>query len=177
MEKTTMPIKIIRTAETILITAGAILLFALMVFGAGDVIGRYFFNRPIHGTLEISKLFVMGMVVFYWAYTQKHKGHVSITFVIDRFPPKLRQVTDMLIGLASLFIFTLFTWQSYKVAIVNWEAKAVTELGFPIFIMHLIVCLSALVMCIELIIQLVTLVLRKTPGLPIQNTQASELIK
>jgi TRAP-type transport system small permease protein len=162
--------KSIRFIEVILITLGSCLLFALMVMGAADVIGRYFFNRPIHGTLEFGKILVMGMVILFWAYTQRNKGHVAITFLIDRFPTKIRRVWDFVIGLISLFLFSLITWQSFKVAMVNREAETVTELGFPVAVLDFAVSLCALVMCLELCLQLVSLVVNYSDQTAAQGT-------
>lgn len=49
-------------ASGLLGTLAAILMFALMVLTCIDVLGRYFFNRPVYGGLELTEILMAGTI-------------------------------------------------------------------------------------------------------------------
>ena len=55
--------KSLKNTENVLSNIGMVMFVFLMLIGASDVIGRYIFNRPITGTLEISQILMAGMVL------------------------------------------------------------------------------------------------------------------
>ncbi len=151
-------IKNIRKIEDIFHTVGLVLLFALMVLGTADVAARYFFNSPIKGTVETSRMMLMGIVVFGWAYTQANKAHVSVDFLVNHFPKHAQAITDFITSILALCLFVLICWQSIAVGIVNMQdMRLVQIIHIPVGIMDFIVSFGAALICIELIIQIVEL--------------------
>ena len=73
--------------ENVLSLIGVCMFLIMMFVGAGDVIGRYVFNRPISGALEISQIAMLGVILFFLAYTQAKKGHITVEVVFNRYPP------------------------------------------------------------------------------------------
>src|SRR4030066_331803 len=67
---------------------GVGMLFVLMMLGAADVVGRYLFNSPIQGTMEVSELLLAGIVFFGWAYTQAARGHITVDLFFSRIPSR-----------------------------------------------------------------------------------------
>lgn len=65
-----------------------------------DVMGRYVFNHPIPGTLEISEEILMILLVFFSvSYCQKEGGHVRVELFRSYIPEKVLHVVDRLISL------------------------------------------------------------------------------
>ena len=88
----------------------------IMLLVVSNVLSRYFLNDPVAGTVE----YVRGMMVFLvflpWALVQANKGHIQVTFLLDRLSPRRRAVLE-LITLASMLLFvSLITWQSWEFA-------------------------------------------------------------
>ena len=51
-----------------------------------NVIGRYLFNRPFMGTVEIVQLLLVITVFFSVAHTEVRKAHISFNEAVRRFP-------------------------------------------------------------------------------------------
>lgn len=135
-----------------------LMLFALLILGTSDVLGRYFFNRPITGTREISSILVVGIVVFGWAYVQSKKGHVKIDFVVSRFPSRAQVITELVVSFISLAVFGTIVWQSAVIAMRHWEmGYLVSVIQIPIAPFQLLVTLGALTLCLEYIYEIISL--------------------
>jgi TRAP-type C4-dicarboxylate transport system permease small subunit len=66
-------------------------LFGMMMLGTADVAGRYLFNKPIIGALEIFEMLLPLLILFSMADTQSIDGHLTAG-VIDffHFKPETR---------------------------------------------------------------------------------------
>lgn len=145
----------IRKTEDILVIIGMGMFFVLMLIGAFDVIGRYVFNRPITGTLELSKILIVGLVMFGLAHTQAKGAHVRVELVVARLRPRVQAIIGFLMLFLSLALFSLITWQATVVVIESWQSgKSIFVLGIPTAGVQLVVPLGAFFLCLELIIQM-----------------------
>jgi TRAP-type C4-dicarboxylate transport system permease small subunit len=145
----------IRPVSNVLRVVGMGMLSVLMFLGAADVIGRYLFNKPILGTLEVSEILLAGIVFFGWAYTLSVEGHVRVDFFYLRFPVRAQRIVGFFTSFFSLVLFSLITWRAAKTAIFYWQGnKLVPILKIPVFPFQLFVSLGALALCLELIIEM-----------------------
>lgn len=85
---------------------GLVFLSLMMCLTAVDVIGRYIFNRPITGALELTEFMMAVVVAFGLSYTQVKKGHVNVDVVTSKLPKKVQEVINSITCL--LFLFLLF---------------------------------------------------------------------
>ena len=83
----------------------------MMLLTAADVGGRYFFNRPIIGAWELVGLLLVCAGTFGFAYCQIHKRHIRVTFLFDRFPPRVQAVFNSLAYLIALGVSSVICWQ------------------------------------------------------------------
>ena len=155
----------IRKTENILISIGMVMLFMLMVLGASDVIGRYVFNRPILGTLEVGQILMAGVVLLGWAYTQAKRGHIRVELVTTHYPPRIRAILDFVSSLLALALFSLIAWQSVLTAILRWQRQELVHIiDIPLAPFMFFVSLGAFFLCLELIIQMIHLLPQMTRG-------------
>jgi TRAP-type C4-dicarboxylate transport system permease small subunit len=94
----------------------AIVLAAMMLLTVADVIGRYFFSRPIKGTWELVGLLLVCAGTWGLAYCQMEKGHISITIMEGFFSRRMQAVMSALACLIGLGGFSLISWQSFLLA-------------------------------------------------------------
>ena len=71
------------TIEDWTIDISASLIFILMVLTVIDVIGRYFFNQPLKGNVEISRLLLMVSMLLPIAYIQRRGEHIGVDILTD----------------------------------------------------------------------------------------------
>ena len=72
--------------NNILHKISSVLLMALMFLTAADVIGRFFFNKPITGTYELTGLLLAVMIFFSLGAGQLQRNHIEIDFLQNGCP-------------------------------------------------------------------------------------------
>lgn len=96
--------------------AGALVLAVMMVMTFADVAGRYAFNSPIVGAVEMTEL-CMGLLVFLGlAFTTRAGAHIAVDLVTARLPAPWRRRLEVFIQLASTLIVGLMSWQLWRIA-------------------------------------------------------------
>ena len=142
--------------EVVLTYIGVTALLLMMFLGTADVLARYIFNSPIKGALETSQLLMATAIILGWGYVQAAKANISVTFIIDRYPLKARQIVDLLIFIITLVLFILIAWQSIEIALVDIDyGRKIDTLLLPAFPFKLLVTFGAIMVCLESIIQIV----------------------
>lgn len=155
----------IRAASNILNVIAMGLLFLLMVQGAADVIGRYIFNRPIMGTMERGSVLLALMVFLAWGYTQIVKGHVNVTFFLSRFSPRARATVNFATTFLVLLFFGLIVWQAIITAQLYHEGgRLIYVIHWPLAPFQLVVSLSAFILCLVLIMEMVQFLFQMKRG-------------
>lgn len=149
----------IRTTENVINTIGMAVLMGMMFLGTGDVIGRYLFNRPIIGAVEISDL-LMGMVVFFgWGYTMAIEAHITVDVLFLHYPPRAKAILNFIMYLLTLSLFIFIGWKTGMVAMADWHAgKEVNVIDIPIFPFKFLISFGAIFLCLECIIHMIHLV-------------------
>jgi len=155
----------IRYAESILAGIGGFFFVILMLLGASDVIGRYVFNKPIMGALEIGEVLMAGVILFGWAYALKMGSHVKVELVISHYSSRARVIAEFVTSLVSLVLFCLIAWRSTVLALQYMhEHRVFPTLGFPTAPFHFFVPIGAFFLCLEFIIQMIYLIPKMRKG-------------
>ena len=69
---------ILQRCVRVLNGVGLLGLVVLALVTVTDVMGRYLFNRPLLGALELSELLMVFLAFACFAYTELQNGHVEI---------------------------------------------------------------------------------------------------
>ena len=132
---------------------GMLLILPLMLLTTADVIGRAAWARPIPGIVELSSYMLDVFILLGLAYTQQVKGHVRVSMLTLRLPHRVQLSLEIVVTLLSLFIMVLLAWQGW---VVGMEETAVSDmLRIPQRPFKLLVGVAALLLCLELVIDLV----------------------
>jgi TRAP-type transport system small permease protein len=92
---------------------------AIVILTTIDVIGRYFFNKPIMGGMELLEL---SMAIFGGAailYTSTRRGHIAVDLFYAMFP---RPIQVAVHGFGSLLGFAIWGIIAYKAFILGRES-------------------------------------------------------
>jgi TRAP-type C4-dicarboxylate transport system permease small subunit len=134
-----------------------IALFGMMMLGTADVAGRYLFNRPITGTLEIFEILLPMIVLFSLADTQSNDEHLTAG-IIDFFHLKPETRTRIRFGV-QILVFCLFLfilWRGIGGAMLTMRShRQISNIELPLWIPQLVVPLGSLMMCLVLAVQMV----------------------
>jgi len=134
--------------------AGMFLILPLMLLTTVDVIGRAAWDRPIPGIVELSSYALDVFILLGLAYTQQVKGHVRVSMLTSRLPPRAQLFLEIFVTFLSLFIIVLLAWQGI---VVGFEETAVSDmLRIAQRPFKLLVGVAAFLLCLELVIDLAT---------------------
>lgn len=119
---------------------GLVILFIMMLLTVADVIGRYFFSLPIAGSFELIEIMLSLLVFSSLAYTQIHKGHITIDIFVSRLSPKKKTRIESVTYFLCLVLSLLLTWQLASHAKRLWLGKNVSGVleipYFPVVIIN-----------------------------------------
>lgn len=134
----------------------AVALAGMMLLTCSDVVLRYF-GYPILGSFEITGFLgavVAGLAI---AYTQTLRGHISIEFIVSRFPQRTQAVIDSITCLLSIGVFALLAWQCSARGTTLWELGQVSEtLEMPFFPFLYVVAFGCSMMCLVLLLDFIS---------------------
>jgi TRAP-type mannitol/chloroaromatic compound transport system permease small subunit len=133
---------------------GMFLILPLMLFTTTDVIGRAAWARPIPGIVELSSYVLDVFILLGLAYTQQVKGHVRVSMLTSRMPPRTQICVEIVVTLLSLFIITLLAWQGFVVGLEETAVSDMLRIAQRPF--KLLVGMAALLLCLELLVDLAT---------------------
>ena len=133
---------------------GVSFLVILMLLTTADVAGRYFFNNPLSGALELSEYFMAVVIMLGLAYTASVRGHIKIELLISHWPPRVQAALDSIGCLIGAVVAALIVWQGALGALDSLRVGLVSDiLAVPAFPFHFLIPLGAFVLCLVLIVQ------------------------
>ena len=104
--------------------SSGVVLVVLMLLTVADVAGRYIFNHPIRGSIEISMQMMAYVTLPGLAYTLIKGIHVRVSLVLERLPQKVRIEAEVLADIMGLSFCGLLTWGSW---VQFWDSWIVWE--------------------------------------------------
>ncbi|MDO5604162.1 MAG: TRAP transporter small permease [Paracoccus sp. (in: a-proteobacteria)] len=148
-------ITILRWLTTLLGWIAGLAVLLMMFHVVGDVVGKYFFNRPIPGTAEVVANYYMIATVFLsLAYIEAKNSAISVELVYEMVGPRLQQVMVRVGQVVTLIFFAGLGWFSWDMAmrayrinetvdgiwrVVIWPAKFMLPLGLAVACLVLLI--------------------------------------
>ena len=133
-----------------------ILLVAMMLLVVCDVGGRYLFNRPVHGTLEITEFIMVGLVFLTLAHTQAIKAHIQVELLIGLMSRRKKLILDLVTYLLGAGIFALIAWQNWLSFLDSWGIREQTDgyIPFPVYPAKLVVPIGCFLLTLRFIVDI-----------------------
>lgn len=114
--------------------AGLTILAMMMVLTVADVTLRYFFNKPILGSYEITEFMMTMLAAFTIGYAAILKAHVNVDLVFSRFPERIQGIISIFTNLVCVVLFGLMFWRNIYQSSVLRKAHAISPaLSIPEF--------------------------------------------
>ena len=134
---------------------GSAFLWIIMFMVTIDVVGRYFFNKPLYGSLEICEFLLAGTVLLGLAYTQHLRGQVTVELFFDKFSESTQQILKIFHILIGIGFFSIIAWQSGILAIETAQNNLTSDiLKIPAWPFRLFVPIGSVLLVLELLLQL-----------------------
>lgn len=108
----------------------------LTVLTTIDVALRYTFAGALPGTLEVSQVLLVILVFLSLAQVQRNKEHITIDFLFNRAPSRIKVYWEIVTYLLSLGFFLMLFWESIaflreSLAIMEYFGAAIRVPIFP----------------------------------------------
>lgn len=133
---------------------GYVSLSGIVLVTSADVIGRYFFNKPLLGALEVLELSMAVLGGFAMLYTTAQRGHISVDLFFVMFPKRVQKVIDCF---GSLLGFVTWAFIAYEVYVMGKRmlkaGDATVQLYIPIAPFQFVLALGLALFSLALLIQ------------------------
>ena len=106
---------------------GVVTLAGLMLLTVSDVVLRFFFTKPIRGSLEVTELLMIIMVYPGLAWVAVRRINVKVDLVVNRFSPRVQGIFDTVTCLMSLAVAALIFWYNIPQAFYMMERGIGTD--------------------------------------------------
>lgn len=131
---------------------GGVMLLAMMLMTAFDVIGRFMFDSPIKGTQELSEILLVLVVFFGVAYTARQKEHVRVELLFTYLSRKTQLVLNVFSSLISIALVLGISYQGLIQASTQKERFLTTTLlKLPLWPFAMLLSFGALLLCLVLV--------------------------
>ena len=147
----------IKYIEDWLNLASVFIIMFLMFFATTEIVGRYIFNAPVPGHVEIVELIMAGVVFFGIAYTERVGGHVRMELFVTRvLKGRAYHIAEAITAILSLFVYIFILIYTFKASVFAFQMGDNTAyLYWPTWPSKFAVPLGSLFLCIRFLIEII----------------------
>jgi TRAP-type C4-dicarboxylate transport system permease small subunit len=126
----------------------------MIIFVVSNVLSRFFFKKPLPGTIEVIELVAVVIVFFSVAYTESKRGHIYVELLVSRLSKRVQAVlASMMYFLAAVF-FAVMGWRG---GVLAWSylvprVRETYVLSIPIAPFLFVIALGSFVLALETLI-------------------------
>ena len=148
---------LIKRTIQVLGALAVIFIFIMMISTVADVMGRYLFNSPIIGTIELNRTALVYAVFFTIAYTQMVKQHIRVDILLSKMSTSKRLIFE---GCGLVFALAVMGFVTYASSIMAYRQTLLGEsetgiINFPMWPGRIAVAFGSLVLCVQYIVDII----------------------
>jgi TRAP-type C4-dicarboxylate transport system permease small subunit len=98
--------RILELVERIIEWFGIVVIVAMLVISIAEIIGRDLLNAPIAGSLDLTLLIMIWMVLLVSGIGVLSDLHIRVAFFVDTLPETARRIIELIVFVA-IFLFGL----------------------------------------------------------------------
>ncbi len=161
----------VRIVEDWLNLCSVFIIMFLMFFATAEIIGRYVFNFPIPGHVEIVELIMAGIVFLGIAYTQRVGGHIRMElFVTQVLKGRGYHMAEIITSTLSLFVYIFIMYYSFRSTLYSMEVGDTTAyLYWPTWPSKMLIPIGCLFLCIRFMIEIIQHLCQFIAGTEMRN--------
>lgn len=128
--------------------------FAMMLLVVANVFGRFVFNTPIDGTLELTESMLTVLIFLALGLTQYEGGHIHVVLLLKHFSAFWhRLAVTAAMALGSVF-FAWSSWASWKFAMKSlaMDEHEWGSIQFPLYPVKMVLFAGLVLLTIQFII-------------------------
>ena len=118
-------------AARMLVRLGCVLVGLMALHVVLDVGGRYIFNAPLPGTVEmVSHYYMVGVIFLPLAYVQSRRGHFVAEIFTQRMPPLVVAVLEAVVTLVTALLLAFLAWRTAAYALEFTQARESVQTAY-----------------------------------------------
>lgn len=122
--------RLARWMSNALLILAAVAILLMMLHIVADVVGRYFFDHPVPGTMETTTIYYMVAVsVLPWAYVTQHDGQIVVELFTSGLSRRNLAGLQVLVGLLTFVALAVLAWMTGVDAVAETVLGEVRESG------------------------------------------------
>lgn len=146
---------IVKRVSSSLDKLAGLCIFSVMLLVVANIILRTVFNQPILGTYELVGFLTAMGVSLALAHCAVQEGHIAVSFIIERFPHKIRSLTDLFVNAASLMLWAAAVWSLGKFGqAMKIKGLVSPSAEIPVYPFIYLVAFGLLGLCLVLLVKL-----------------------
>ena len=127
-------------------TVAQVILLMMVLIITFDVLGRWLFNHPIKGTVDVTEIALCMVVFLSIGYAHLEKVHITIDFVVDKLPEKIQQLFDSVINFVIAVVMGIVTWSLWLNAQRLLSSNTVSsDLNIPIYLISILAAVGTVI--------------------------------
>ncbi len=145
-----------------IISGGTI--FLMMVWIFLDVILRYFFKKPIVGTMEITGEYILVIIVFLAiSFTQKQNEHINVDILYRNFSKGVKKILGIISNLPALCVFIILGINNFQEGLkyISNDMRSVSLLDYPLAPALMIISFGILLLSVRLLLDSIQILRNK----------------
>ena len=167
--------KVMDKVNLVLAAICGALVFFYMFLVAANITGRYIFNKPIDGTLEIGQLVLASVIFFSLAYTQEEDAHIRVTAVLKTLPQRWQDRFETAILAIGFLIMILMAWRALPFAMESFRMREVhMSVDVPIWPTKFIFFIGWSILGLQFLLEFLTRILTNPSSKKNRRLQESE---
>ena len=137
--------------ESVFNFAAGLVIFAVMIIGVVQVVGRSFFNRPVPSYVDIIEIIMSVFAFVGIAYCQRLGGHVRMEIILKQFKGRafwLAEVFGTVVAITIIVILTYYGYEhflrAYEIGdstidgdFILWPSKLIVPVAFALLLVRL----------------------------------------
>ena len=162
-----------KVTRTVALYVGGIVLATLMTVIIVDVTGRYLFNWPLYGSLDMTTVLLVLSVACAIGYGGRTGAHVTADMVTTLVGPRFEFLSGVFIKIFASAIVTIWAYRLYVTGTVSARLEESTQLlSIPFEPIYKALSVGVGLYAIVLVIETVTLIRTGSVPLLIDESRA-----
>jgi TRAP-type C4-dicarboxylate transport system permease small subunit len=130
---------------------GILLMVIMLAVVTLDICARYFFNKPLLWTHEVTEYAMVWVTFLGAAWVLRKEGHVIVDIVPSRLNAKAKAMLFTVVSIIGIPMMFLFIWYGTKVTIDLYLTKRMlsTVMMPPAWILYTIIPLGSLLLMLQ----------------------------
>jgi TRAP-type mannitol/chloroaromatic compound transport system permease small subunit len=149
--------KVVHVVGDVIMAFVAVAILVSMVVSTADVVGGNLFNAPLPGAFEGAANLMPVIVFVSLAYIQRRREHVRVEFFYLKGSPRTRALLDIFNAVVVIVFFAFLAWAAWRAfdlsLAMNERSPGIVR--FPIYPIKFVVVLGAVMMVLQMLVDLV----------------------